>query len=142
VDHRSILNTQRNLTREELHDRREEAKRFRRAVSAQVINTYREIAGTVSTSPAIDYSHITGGQNSQYAPPRGGIFTALNFIADVEKAVRDTLAHDELRWYAALLKSERDFLQMQTKQELDVHERMGRTYVERRMYPITEYLIS
>lgn len=131
-----------NLTRAELTAKREETKRFRRDVSAQVIASYREIVATVATSPATDYSRITGGQNAQYAPPRGGLFTALNFTADVENAVSSTLDQYEARWYFGLLDSSRDFLSNQSDRELDIHERMGRAYVERELYPITAYLVS
>jgi hypothetical protein len=131
-----------NITRAGLNNRREQVKRFRRNVSEQVINTYREITLTIGQAPAIDYHRITGGQNAQFAAPKNGMFTAIDFTADVENTVRATLQGADRRWYTDLLKTDREFLEYQTDAELAVHELMGRAYVEREMYPITGYLTS
>lgn len=128
-------------TRAALDRRREERRQFRRAVSGKVIDAYRAIDSAIGQNPAFDYAKITGGQGAQYSSHGGGMFTAIDFTADVLTAVSATVTGHEREWYLGLLNSNRDH-EDSTPDQDKIHVLIARTYIERGIYPIVGYFTA
>lgn len=90
---------------------------------------------------AVDYATITGGVGAQYSTADPAMFTAIDFTADVLKAVNDTLSGTQLDYYLRLLRTAHEYTNA-TDDEIKAHEKAGRCFQERGLYPVVKYLTT
>jgi len=109
-----------------------------RAAFAAVLETLNNTRSVLGQQRAIDYSKLTGGQNSQFSQADIG-HQLIDYTVDVLKAVEDTLHGAELEFFNTTLLDQDFDMTVQSEYFLDIQERLGWVFVSRGLFPVTKY---
>lgn len=112
--------------------------KMQRTAFLTVVTAYNDVRSVIGQAGAKDYSTITGGQGAQYnADDR--FFRAIDFIVDVDNAVKNTLDTHSTRFFDEYIRDKNFDMSVQNEDFMKFQEALGRAFIGRGMYPLNKY---